>query len=146
KLLAEVNFGSRDNSRRPFAWDGTENHGFTTGTPWLPFATRSDEINLEADTKGEKSVCNYYRALFALRKEREVLRRGEWKQLKRFKKDCFVYLRTLGEQKILVVCNFEKAQKIKGLPEGKLLLSNAKRNLGANGEYAPYECAVYDLK
>ena len=147
KLLEQINFGSRDNSRRPFAWDGSENHGFTSApAPWLPYATRSDEINLEKDTAGEKSVCNYYRALFALRADREVLRRGEWQQLKRFKRNCFVYLRTLGEEKILVVCNFEKAQKITGLPEGKLLLSNAKRRLGANGEYAPYECAVYDLK
>ena len=145
-LLKEMNFGSRDNSRRPFAWDGTENHGFTTAKkPWLAYATRSNEINLENDLAADKSVWKFYRDLLALRRERAALRYGDCKQLKPFKRNCFVYLREYEGESILVVCNFEKAQSIKGLPEGKLLLSNAKRTSSANGEYAPFECAVYEL-
>lgn len=146
KLLEQVNFGSRDNSRRPFAWDGTENHGFSEASaPWLAYASRSDEINLADDLAGEKSVWRFYRDLFALRAEREALRRGTWKQLKKFKRNCFVYLRELNDERILVVCNFERAQKITGLPEGALLLTNQNRTAGANGQYAPFECAVYEL-
>ncbi len=147
ELLERINFGSRDNSRRPFAWDETESHGFTEAKePWLPYATRSKEINLSSDEKSEKSISRFYRALFALRGEREALRRGSFRQLKRFKRNCFVYVRENEKEKILVVCNFEKAQKISGLPEGKLLLSNARRQSGANGEYAAFECAVYELE
>ncbi|MBO7390647.1 MAG: DUF3459 domain-containing protein, partial [Clostridia bacterium] len=145
--LEEINFGSRDNTRRPFAWDGTPSHGFTSApAPWLPFATRSDEINLASDLASEKSVWRYYRDLLTLRRERVALRRGEWKQLCPEAKDCFIYQRAEGDERILVVCNYEKKQEITGLPEGKLLLSNARRTSGVNGKYAAYECAVWELK
>ena len=145
KLLEEINFGSRDNTRRPFAWDASEEHGFTDASaPWLPYATRSDEINLASDLASEKSVWRYYRDLLALRREHVSIRRGSFKQVKKWKKDCFIYVREYEGEKILVVCNFERTQKITGLPEGRLLLSNVRRD-GANGVYAPYECAVYDL-
>ncbi len=146
ELLEEINFGSRDNTRRPFAWDGSRGHGFTSAaSPWLPFASRSDEINLAADLASEKSVWRFYRDLFALRRDRVVLRTGDFEQVKPRKKDCFVFLRKNEKERILVVCNFEREQSFTGLPQGKLLLSNMHRDKGANGRYAPYECAVYDL-
>ena len=61
------------------------------------------------------------------------------------RKDCFIYLRELNGERYLVVCNYENAQEITGLPEGKLLLSNAKRAGGVNGKYAAYESAVWEL-
>ena len=146
KLLEEINFGSRDNTRRPFAWDGSKNHGFTAASaPWLPYATRSDEINLAADLAGEKSIWRYYRDILALRREKNALRRGDCRQLFPERKNQFIFTREDDAEKILVVCNFERAQTIDGLPEGKLLLSNANRKGGANGEYAAFECAVYEL-
>lgn len=147
ELLAEINFGSRDNSRRPFAWDGTANHGFTSAEkPWLPYASRSDEINLADDLAGEKSIWRYYRDLLILRREHDAFRHGELKVLKPRKRDCFLYLREGAGEIFLVVCNFERKQEINGLPEGTLLLSNSRRTAGVNGEYAPYECAVYEIK
>ena len=145
-LLDEINFGSRDNTRRPFAWDASENHGFTEASrPWLPYATRSDEINLASDLASEKSVWRFYRDLLTLRRERKVLRKGSFRQIECTRKDCFVFLREGEGERILIVCNFERAQEIRGLPEGKMLLSNARRTVGTNGDYAPYECAVYDI-
>ena len=146
QLLKEINFGSRDNTRRPFAWDGTENHGFTEAkAPWLPYASRSDEINLAADLAREKSVWRFYRDLLTIRRESMAIRHGDLTVLCPDLKDRFVYLRTYGEEKILVVCNFEKEREITGLPEGKLLLSNHRRSAGANGVYSPFACAVYQL-
>ena len=56
-LMQKINFSSRDNARRPFAWNGEKNRGFTTAkTPWLGFGTRSEEINVENDLRSEKSV------------------------------------------------------------------------------------------
>ncbi|MBQ7712664.1 MAG: alpha-glucosidase [Clostridia bacterium] len=145
-LLEQINFGSRDNTRRPFAWDGTPNHGFTTAAaPWLPYASRADEINLAADLAAERSIYRYYQQLFALRRERVALRRGKSTQLLPESKDCYVYLREHEGERLLVVCNFERAQSLDGLPEGRLLLTNLDRAAGANGAYAPFECAVYDL-
>ena len=146
ELMDQINFGSRDNSRRPFAWDASEGHGFTTAkAPWIPYATRSDEINLASDKASDKSVWRYYRDLLTLRREHPAIRHGDWKELQPEGKDRFLYLREGAGESILVVCNFEKRQSITGLPEGTLFLSNARRTAGVNGEYAPYECAVYDL-
>ena len=145
-LLEEINFGSRDNTRRPFAWDASEGYGFTSADkPWLPYATRSEDINLAADLASGKSVWRYYRDILSLRREKAALRYGEYKQLMPEKKDCYVFAREYDGERILVVCNFENKQEITGLPEGKLLLSNARRNSGVNGEYAAYECAVWEL-
>ncbi len=144
ELLKEINFGSRDNTRRPFAWDGTEKHGFTSAkAPWLPYATRSGEINLADDIAREKSVWRFYKAVLTLRREHAAIRHGDLTFLLPDRKNCFAYLREDEKEKIAVVCNFEKGQRLEGLPEGKLLLSNSDRTQGANGDYAPYECAVY---
>jgi len=147
KLLEEINFGSRDNTRRPFAWDSSETHGFTTAqAPWLAYATRSDEINLEKNLASERSVWRYYKDLFALRREHAALRYGDFRQLQESKPNCFIYVREDAKEKILVVCNYEKAQDLTELPEGDLLLSNMDRKAGINGAYSPYECAVYAIK
>ena len=146
-LLEEINFGSRDNTRRPFAWDASPTHGFTTAaSPWLPYASRSNEINLASDLASDKSIWRYYRDLLTLRREHAAFRYGECAQLGPKMEDCFVYLREYEGERFLVVCNFERAQSIEGLPNGKLLLSNAHRTEGVNGEYKAYECAVYQLQ
>lgn len=144
-LMSKINFGSRDNSRRPFAWSGEQNYGFTTGEkPWLPYATRSAEINLEREENAEKSVVRYYRALFALRNKLDVLRRGEFKEI-RHNDRCFVYERAQNRERLLIVCNFEKETLISGLDEGKLLLDNLQTDAPVNRVYAPYEAAIYQL-
>ncbi len=146
KLLEEINFGSRDNTRRPFPWDDSATHGFTSAKkPWLAYASRSDSINLATDQKSKKSVWAFYRELLKLRREREVLRHGNWRQLFPERKNCFIYVRENEKERILVVCNFEKAQTIDGLPEGNILLTNAAR-VFPNGAYLPYECAVFEIK
>ena len=148
KLMEKINFSSRDNARRPFAWNGAENRGFTTAkTPWLGYGTRSKEINVEQDLKAEKSVLKYYRALFALRKERAVLRRGAFKEIF-LNESCFVYERYNDKERVLIVCNFEKPTELTGLPErGKVLLSSAKKtDESINRCYAPYETAIYEIE
>lgn len=147
-LMEKINFSSRDNARRPFAWSGDENRGFTTAkAPWLDFGTRSGEINVETDLKAEKSVVKYYRKLFALRKERVALKTGEFKQIL-LTKSCFVYERKSEKERLLIICNFEKPTKISGLPDrGKVLLCNAgKADETINRSYTPYETAIYEIE
>lgn len=147
RLLAEINYGSRDNSRRPMAWNGEKTFGFTSAEkPWLPFATRSAEINVESDLSAEKSVIKYYRELFALREKHQAFRHGTFKDLTKGE-GYFVYERALGEERFVVVCNFEKENKITDcITKGKLLLSNYGRTDGkVDRVYAPYEAAIYKL-
>ena len=46
--LAQAQLESRDNARTPMQWDGSENGGFTSGTPWLKTNPNTRDINVEA--------------------------------------------------------------------------------------------------
>ena len=143
--IKAINFGSRDNTRRPMAWNNGHGYGFTKAEKaWIPYATRSDEINLENDIKSEKSVFNFYKALFALRKENEALRYGEFVPQNNESDDFIVYTREYEGKRFTVVCNFEKGSKI-SCDAGKLVLKNYKDRVDNNEIYRPYEIAVYEL-
>ena len=140
-----INFGGRDNARRPMAWNGGKNGGFTEGTPWITMGSRYEEINLEAERAREKSIFNFYVSLLALRKENEVLRQGLFIPLHKPEDTYALYLRELDGQRVCVVCNFDKAQKIDLPKKGKILLSNYGRLDGDESEFRPYEAAVFSL-
>ena len=146
EAIEKINFGSRDNARRPMAWKGGEGCGFTTGKAWITPHSRCGEINLENDLKAEKSVFRFYQALLKLRREHDAFLDGEVEVISRPEDDCMIYTRTLGNEKWVVVCNFHRAQEI-ALPFrcGGAALSNLGRQ-EASGLYAPYECAVYPVK
>jgi hypothetical protein len=55
-------------------------------------------------------------------------------------------LRQYEEEKVLIVCNFEQAQPIDtGFAGGQLLLSNKQQDRTPNGDYLPFEIAVFRL-
>ncbi len=143
EALEKVNFGSRDNARHPMPWDGSEKCGFTEGEPWLAMHSRSAEINVEKDLSSDKSVYRFYQKLLALRTGNDVFLDGDLDVLSAAEDDHFIYTRTLGDEKWVVVCNFEKEQDIRvPLECGKAMLSNLGRE-DADGTYLPYECAVF---
>lgn len=146
EAIEAINFGGRDNARRPMAWNAGENGGFTTGTPWIKMGSRYKEINLSSDLASEKSIFKFYKSLFALRREREELRQGIFTPLHKPEDNFAAYLRELDGRRICVVCNFDETAKI-DLPEasGKILLSNYGRCDGDDSAFRPYEIAVYSL-
>lgn len=145
EALEKVNFGSRDNARHPMSWDGSEKCGFTTGEPWLISHSRADEINVENDLSADKSVYRFYGDLFRMRAANEAFLDGDLEVISKPEDDFFVYTRTLGSEKWVVVCNFEKTSTIE-LPFecDKPALANLGRTTAA-GAYSPYECAVAKL-
>lgn len=142
EAIAKINFGGRDNTRRPMCWSGGENGGFGSGKTWIPLHSHYRQINLEADLASEKSVWRFYRDLLHLRQERKALTLGEFTEVTQGPGYC-AYTRTWGDEKILVVCNFERENRI-DLPgaKGKLLLSNYGLTEKRDAVYAPYEVAV----
>jgi len=141
-LMKKINYGSRDNARRPIAWTATPPYyGFSKKESWIPVHSRADEINLERDRKSESSVFAFYQNLLALRKENPALRYGEFNALKKGA-GCFVYERKWGSERFTIVCNFEKEKKIVLKDVGKKILSNYE-NAGSNEWYRPYEIAVF---
>ena len=144
ELMARINFGSRDNARRPLAWNGGAYAGFSTVEPWIPTYSRYEEINLEADKRAEKSVFGFYKALLALRKGSQTILHGTYEELTGENTSCYIYRRTLGDESYVVVCNFEQENQISlPLTGGEVVLSNYKREGEAiSGTYAPYELRV----
>ena len=148
ELLDRINWGSRDNARRPFPWtdDKKTHHGFSTATPWIPEHARADEINLEKDLRSEKSVFRFYQSLLKLRRENAVIRRGDFTNLSK-EQGQFVYQRALDDETIIVVCNYGE-EKAVALPKGKyeLLLSNYADRKDEKSAFRPFETAVFRWK
>ena len=150
KLIAEINYGSRDNTRRPLAWTNESGaHGFTSGTPWLKMPSRADEINLEKDRASEKSIFAFYKKLLALRKASGAIRYGSFKDVTK-NDGCFVYERALGGEKIIVAVNFEKNNEIilPAMPinaRTEILLCNYPDAESSATDFRPFEIRVYRI-
>ncbi len=146
EALEKINFGSRDNARHPMSWDGTENAGFTKGTPWMLPHSRHEEINVEKDLGSRHSVFRFYQALLKLRRENEAFLDGAFELVSRPEDPYFIYTRILGDERWAVVCNFSEVQDIR-LPFSceAPVLANLERN-SISGIYAPYECAAARVK
>ena len=132
----------RDNARTPMQWDASPNGGFTGGAPWIMVNPNVQEINVAAALRDPDSVLHYYRALLALRRERDVLRYGDFSLLLHEHPQVFAYARTFEGQQIRIYCNF--TDRDAPLPEAfckeKVLLTNA--NYEKTDVLLPYEAAV----
>ncbi len=143
EALEKINFGSRDNPRRPMCWSGEKGYGFSDAKPWIAYHSRADEIHLEADRKSEKSVFAFYRDLLHLRKENDAVLYGNFTVLSNPEDDFFVYAREYEGKRFIVVCNFEKENHIAVETSGNIVLSNYKRE-GICGIYRPYETVIIE--
>ena len=128
EMMRYLRYKSRDNARTPFQWDDSENAGFTTGTPWIMVNPNYKEINAKAELADPNSVFYYYQKLIQLRKEKEIIVYGTYDLLLPESEELYVYARTLGEEKLLVVCNFSENEVELEIPEefrkGSYLISN----------------------
>ena len=129
-MMRFLRYKSRDNARTPMQWDDSENAGFTGGTPWIMVNPNYKEINAKEQLARPDSVFHFYQKLIRLRKEMEIIPYGSYELLLPEDPDLYVYTRTLGEQKLLVICNFRKEEKDYILPDGfdpeksQVLISN----------------------
>ena len=76
------------------------------------------EINAKDQLEREDSVFRYYQKLIRLRKEHEIIVYGSYDLLLPDDRELYVYTRTLGNEKLLVVCNFYGNTRTMELPEG----------------------------
>ena len=133
----------RDNARTPMQWDDSANAGFTTGTPWISVNKNYTQINAKAALEDKDSVFYYYQKLIRLRHQYEVIVEGVFHGLLEDNDDIYAYERTLGNEKLLVACNFTN----KEIPcelfegnEGEELITNYKNHV--EGILQPYETRV----
>ena len=151
RMMEAIHARSRDNARTPMQWNGSENAGFTTGTPWIQTNPNYRDINAENVLKDEHSIFHFYKKLIALRKQYDIIVYGKYDLLSPEDEEIFAYTRTQEQEKLLVLCNFRDYEVSYALPEGwdshdgKLLISNYKQD-GEGVSQAPlrpYECRVY---
>ncbi len=137
---------SRDNARTPMQWDDGPQAGFTTGTPWRPVNPNHCFINAAEQLSRPDSLFHYYQKLIALRKALDVIVYGRYELLEPEHPALFVYTRTLGEESLLVVCNFSEEEQTYTIPaeyEGaEILIANYPDRAKA-GIVRPWEAAVY---
>lgn len=147
ELMARINFGSRDNARRPMTWTGGKNFGFGDGSPWISLHSRGAEVNAEKDRQSARSVFRFYQDLLRFRKQSEAVRYGTFTDRTNGQTGCFVYERNFGGQSVGVVCNFDKENCIEAefMRDGyETALSNyGKTQRTPGGTYAPFETAVF---
>ena len=105
KILRILQAKSRDNGRTPVLWTSDQGHGFTTAEPWIPFSKKTG-ISAEEDLESQDSIIGYYRKLIRLRKENPVIQKGSYRIIQKNHPSLFSYLRSLGEEKVLVINNF----------------------------------------
>jgi len=140
---------SRDNARTPMQWDDGPQAGFTTGKPWLPVNPNHTLINAAEQVKRPDSVFHYYRKLIALRKELDVMVYGHYELLEPEHPALFVYTRTLGDESLLVVCNFSEDEQTYEIPveyRGADILIANYPDAAPAGTLRPWEAVVYHRK
>ena len=134
----------RDNARTPMQWDDSPLAGFTTGEPWLPVNPNCAEINAAAQVDDPTSVFAHYQGLIALRHESDLVVHGHFRLLEPWSEELFVYERWLGDERMLVACNFcdhDVAWDVPAEYEGAARVEAACNydEAGAPGVVRPYE-------
>ena len=147
-----VNLTSRDHARTPMQWDDSSNAGFTDGDPWLRVTDNYTEINVDRQRDDLNSVLQYYRKLIALRHRSDSLVYGDFELLVSEDEQVFAYVRTHGEERLLVVLNWSSDPRSLDLSEhtgreGDYILGN----YGDTGEdladldLQPWDARIYRL-
>ena len=136
---------SRDNGRTPMQWDGSEQAGFTAGTPWLKIPDNHSYINVASEEQDPDSILAFYKMLVQFRKDSEIVADGEIRFLDTETDDVIAYERTLKGEKLTVVCSMRgfdvPAPELAGLEGRRLLISNYV-NAKETGVLRPYEARV----
>ena len=146
EAMKRINFGSRDNTRRPMCWDDSEYGGFSDHKPWITLHSEAKRENLKTDLSSDKSVFRFYQKLLQLRASSKTVLYGTFELLSKKEDHFCIYKREWEGEQLLVVCNFEQPSEIiTDTPVGKPLLTNDPSRTAINGCYAPYEAAVFRL-
>ena len=149
EMMAAIGYKGRDNARTPMQWDDSANAGFSgaDATPWIMVNPNYTKINAKDQVSREDSVFKYYQKLIKLRHESDLIVYGTYDLILDDDKDIYSYIRTLGDEKLIVYCNFSENTREVELPEeftdGKILISNYNdAKVSEKITLRPYEAIV----
>ena len=106
-LIDPDTYPGRDPNRTPMQWDASEHAGFTPDMvePWLPVNENRSTINVAVQTAAPDSTLTFYSTLLHLRRESRALRAGSIQFLEETG-DVLAYVRTYGDERLLIAINF----------------------------------------
>ncbi|EOP85018.1 oligo-1,6-glucosidase [Bacillus cereus HuB4-4] len=154
KVMESIYIKGRDNARTPMQWDDQNHAGFTTGEPWITVNPNYKEINVKQAIQDEGSIFYYYKKLIELRKNNEIVVYGSYDLILENNPSVFAYVRTYGDEKLLVIANFTADESVFEMPEdisyseSELFIHNYDVEIGSidNITLRPYEAIVFKLK
>ena len=156
KILEILKSKSRDNSRTPVQWNDEINGGFTTGTSWIPVAKSYADINAKKALEDKDSIFYHYKKLISLRKEYDVISKGNIEMILQDNNKVLAYVRNYENKKALVLNNFYgeevkiniENQLIDNCKNVDILISNYKDSSKLKEEIIlrPYESIVYYIE
>ncbi len=154
-VMGMIHAKSRDNARTPMQWNAGPHAGFTTGTPWIKVNPNYPAINVEQALANPDSIFGYYRRLIRLRKEHPVIVYGTYDLLLNAHKQIYAFMRTLEDERLLVMLNFTPDTPVFALPSN-IVFSNKELLIGnypvdpaedIDGlTLRPFEARVYRLR
>ncbi len=129
----------RDRCRTPMQWNASKHSGFSapdTENLWLPLSDEYQTNNVKDELKDPHSFLNLYRQLLALRKKSPALQIGIYIPIDVVPEDCYVYLRELQGEKLLIALNFSSNTQtisLSGFSSSSILLSTFLDRKGISG-------------
>ena len=142
---------SRDNSRTPMQWTDERYCGFSDTKPWIPVSDNFEKINVKKQKQDRDSILEFYKKLIMLRKEKEVIARGNIEFMEVENAGVLAYTRCLDKQKLLVCCNFRDVESQMEFTQewksGRKILGNYDENHKNNYKVLtlrPYEIIVLE--
>ena len=143
---------SRDNSRTPMQWTDERYCGFSDTKPWIPVSDNFEKINVKKQKQDRDSILEFYKKLIMLRKEKEVIARGNIEFMEVENAGVLAYTRCLDKQKLLVCCNFRDVESQMEFTQewksGRKILGNYEENHKNNYKVLtlrPYEIIVLEI-
>ena len=142
---------SRDNSCTPMQWTDERYCGFSDTKPWIPVSDNFEKINVKKQKQDRDSILEFYKKVIMLRKEKEVIARGNIEFMEVENAGVLAYTRCLDKQKLLVCCNFRDVESQMEFTQewksGRKILGNYEENHKNNYKVLtlrPYEIIVLE--
>ncbi|OTA26048.1 glucohydrolase [Alloscardovia macacae] len=132
QMLAGIQRVGRDNARTPMQWDDTRYAGFESAdaerAPWLEVNANKAFVNAAAQVNDPESVHAFYKKLISLRHTSELVALGDWSVLDESNPSVYAYVRSRGDERLLVLANMSGAPA--AVPaEAAALLGGGFRNV-----------------
>lgn len=118
-LIGNSLAANRDGERTPMQWDDSAYGGFSNSGPWLPVGKKYKNVNVKRELNDPLSMFHLYRKLIRYRTHNHILLHGSYRSLDLDNDNTFVYLRELGNEKVLVILNFSKDEESVSIPYRK---------------------------